>query len=70
MKTTIMHVAVHADAENASHGDDVLDISLEDAGSGFYLSLVKNDKEICLDFNEWHEVVKAVNMLIAQPSVR
>lgn len=70
MKTTIMHVVVHGDTEDPSCGGDVLDISLKNEGGGYFLSLNKSDQEICIDFNEWEEVVRAVNVLIAQSSVR
>lgn len=70
MKTTIMRVSVHGNTEDPTFGDDVLDIQLKDEGGGLFLSFTKDEHEIGIDFKEWEQVIKAVNMLITQPSVK
>lgn len=70
MKTTITRVSVHGSTEDPIFGEDVLDIQLKDEGGGMFLSFTKNAHEIHLDFNEWEQVFKTVQMLLTQPTVK
>lgn len=64
MKLTVTEIAVHNEDENPIYGENVTRVRLEDIGGGFFVKLIQDDQEVCLNFEEIAFIKKAIEQLV------
>ena len=67
---TTLAIAIHPTGENPVYGEMTITVSLDDEAAGPFLVLKQESGEVRICFDEWAEVQAAVQMLMAQESMR
>lgn len=67
---TTTAIAIHPAGESPIYGEMTITVSLDDEAAGPFLVLKQESGEVRICFDEWAEVQAAVQMLMAQESMR
>lgn len=63
MKQCIMSLSVYRQGDNPVFGETVTKVTLDDEAAGMFFTLEQEAGALRFDFDEFEEVVKAVNTL-------
>ena len=63
MKHCIVALSVYRENDNPMFGETATHVTLEDEGAGCFVTIKQESGTLRFDFDEFEEVVKAVNVL-------